>query len=153
MSLTGAMRYSSDRAPWGIGTGKKLLPVSKIKTFGVIAGWLALAFIAFVTLSPIQDRPSLFHPQAEHFAAFAVMALAFVLGYPRRTALIVLFVVFSAFSLEAMQLLTPDRHGRLIDAIVKVAGGLAGIGTGRLMLFMVRSQFGRLRSPAEHSAS
>lgn len=112
----------------------------------MIAGWLALAFIAFVTLSPIQDRPSFADPQAEHFAAFAMMALAFVLGYPRRTALIVVFVIFSAFTLEAMQLLTPDRHGRLLDAIVKVAGGFAGIGMGHLMLLVLRSQFGRLRS-------
>jgi hypothetical protein len=119
----------------------------------VIAGWFALAFIAFVTLSPIQDRPSFANPQAEHFAAFAVMALAFVLGYPRRTALIVLFIICSAFTLEAMQLLTPDRHGRLLDAVVKVAGGLAGIGAGRLLLLALRSQLGRLRSRTEHSTS
>lgn len=127
--------------------------VSKLKTFGVVAGWLALALIAFVTLSPIQDRPSFLHPQAERFAAFAVMGLAFVVGYPRRTALILLFVVFSAFTLEAMQLLTPDRHGRLLDAVVKVAGGVTGIGAGHLILLVLRSQFGRLRSRAEHSAS
>ncbi|MGY4222799.1 VanZ family protein [Bradyrhizobium sp. USDA 4503] len=136
-----------------IWTGKNALLVSKIRRFGVIAGWLALALIAFVTLSPIQDRPSLFHPQIEHFAAFAVMALAFVLGYPRRTALIVLLVIFSAFTLEAMQFLTPDRHGRLIDAIVKVAGGLAGIGVGRFMLLVLRNQLGRLRSGVEQSAN
>ena len=129
-----------------------MLLVSRIKTFGVVAGWLALAFIAFVTLSPIQDRPSFLHPQAERFTAFAVMGLAFVLGYPRRTALIVLFVVFSSFTLEAMQLLTPDRHGRLLDAVVKVAGGLAGIGAGHFILLVLRSQFGRLRSRAEQSA-
>lgn len=115
----------------------------------MVSGWLALAFIAFVTLSPLRDRPSLFNPQAEHFAAFAVMALAFVLGYPRRTALIVLFVIFSAFTLEAMQLLTPDRHGRLLDAIVKVVGGLAGVGAGQFLLLVLRNQFGRLRSPAD----
>ncbi|WP_223968353.1 VanZ family protein [Bradyrhizobium sp. RD5-C2] len=122
------------------------MEISQIRKFGVIAGWLALAFIAFVTLSPIQDRPSFFPPQTERFAAYAVMATAFVLGYPRRTALIVLFVVFSSFTLEAMQLLTPDRHGRLLDAIVKVSGGLAGIGAGHLILLVLRSQFGRLRS-------
>ena len=118
----------------------------------MVAGWLALAFIAFVTLSPIQDRPTFFHPQIERFAAFAVMAMAFVLGYPRRTGLIVLFVVFSSFTLEAMQLLTPDRHGRLLDAVVKVAGGLAGVGAGHFILLVLRSQFGRLRSRAEQSA-
>lgn len=69
------------------------------------------------------------------------MALAFMLGYPRRTVLIVLLVIFSAFTLEAMQLLTPDRHGRLLDAIVKAVGGLAGIGAGRLTLLVLRNQF------------
>ncbi|MHC2335706.1 VanZ family protein [Bradyrhizobium sp. USDA 4454] len=118
----------------------------------MVAGWLALAFIAFVTLSPIQDRPSFFHPQTERFAAYAVMATAFVIGYPRRTTLIVLFVVFSSFTLEAMQLLTPDRHGRLLDAIVKIAGGLAGISAGHFILLVLRSQLGRLRSRAEQSA-
>ena len=50
--------------------------VSKIKTFAVVAGWLALAFIAFVTLSPIQDRPTFLHPQAERFAAAAAVEAA-----------------------------------------------------------------------------
>lgn len=126
---------------------------SKIRTLGVIAGWLALLFIAFVTLSPIQDRPSIASPQTEHFAAFAVMGLAFALGYPRRTLLIALVVICSAFTLEAMQLLTPDRHARLLDAIVKVVGGLTGIGVGRLLLLMLRSQFDRLKSRAEHFPS
>ena len=112
-----------------------------------MAGWLALAFIAFATLSPIEDRPSFAGPQTERFAAFAAMGLAFVLGYPRRTVLIVLVVVGSAFMLEAMQLITPDRHGRLLDAVVKVAGGFTGVATGRLILFLLRSQFPRLKSP------
>ncbi len=127
--------------------------VSMIRLCGAITGWLTLAFIAFVTLSPIQDRPSIANPQTEHFAAFAVMALGFALGYPRRTALIAIFIVCSAFTLEAMQLLTPDRHGRLLDAVVKVVGGLAGIGAGRLLLLVMQSQLARLRSPAKHSPS
>ncbi|MBR0750726.1 VanZ family protein [Bradyrhizobium jicamae] len=123
-----------------------------MRTLGVIAGWLALLLIACVTLSPIQDRPSLAGAQLERFVAFATMGLAFVLGYPRRTLLIVLFVVGSAFMLEAMQLLTPDRHGRLIDAIVKAAGGTCGIATGRLVLLYLRGKIERLRARAEQSA-
>ncbi|UFX42426.1 VanZ family protein [Bradyrhizobium sp. 41S5] len=110
----------------------------------MVIGWLTLAFIAFATLSPIRDRPSFAaDPHVEHFAAFAVMALALVVGYPRRAMLVVLLVVFSAFTLEAMQLLTPDRHGHLADAIVKVAGGLAGIGAGQLLLLPVLRKLSR----------
>ena len=130
-----------------------LLFDSRIRTLGVIAGWLALVLIACVTLSPIDDRPSLAGAQFERFAAFAAMGLAFVLGYPKRTLLIVLVVVGSAFMLEAMQLLTPDRHGRLLDAIVKATGGMCGIGAGRLALLSVRSQIARMKSRSGQSVS
>jgi hypothetical protein len=77
------------------------------------AAWLALAFIAFATLSPIGDRPVLPGPQFEHFAGFALVGFAFVLAYPRHTLLRIVIVIGSAFALEALQLLTPDRHGRI----------------------------------------
>jgi hypothetical protein len=83
----------------------------------ICAAWAALAFIAFATLSPIQYRPTLAGPQLEHFAALAAMGCAFVLAYPGRTTIVIVIVVGSAFGLEALQLLTPDRHGRTIDAL------------------------------------
>ena len=122
------------------------------QTISRIAGWLALAFIAFVTLSPIYDRPSIANPQLEHFAAFAILGLALMLGYPRRMLPIVLIVIGSAFMLEAMQLLTPDRHGRVLDALVKAVGGLCGIGAGRLVLAAVQDQIDRFRKLRGQSA-
>ena len=116
-----------------------------------IAGWLALAFVAFVTLSPINDRPSIANPQFEHFAAFALIGLTLVLGYPRRLLPIIAIVIGSAFMLEAMQLLTPDRHGRVIDAMFKAAGGFCGIGAG-LMLAILQEQFDRFRKLPGQSA-
>jgi VanZ family protein len=118
-----------------------------------IAGWLALAFIVFATLSPIYDRPSVTNPQFEHFAAFALLGFSLMLGYPRRVLPIVLLVVGSAFALEAMQLLTPDRHGRVLDATVKAVGGLCGIGVGRLLLAILQDQAGRFRKLPGRSAS
>jgi VanZ family protein len=97
-----------------------------------IAGWLALAFIVYATLSPIDDRPSVAPPNFERFVAFALVGLAFALAYPKRLVLIAAIVLISAFGLEALQLLTPDRHGRLVDAVIKAAGGLCGIGIGQL---------------------
>jgi hypothetical protein len=112
----------------------------------LVAAWLALAFIAFATLSPLRDRPAVAGPQLEHFAAFALMGLAFVRGYPRRLLLIVAIVLGSAFALETLQLLTPDRHGRLIDAAVKAAGGICGIIAGHFGPLLVREQVARVRA-------
>jgi VanZ family protein len=111
-----------------------------IQRVSIIAGWLALAFIVYATLSPIQARPVIAGLQFEHFAAFALMGLAFGLAYPRRLFLIVAIVVGSAVALEALQLLTPDRHGRVLDALVKAAGGICGIGVGQLGLLFLRVQ-------------
>ena len=38
-----------------------------------------------------------------------------------------LIVLGSAVVLEFVQLLTPDRHGRIPDAVEKIAGGAVGI--------------------------
>ena len=118
-----------------------------IHRVSLTAAWLALAFIAFATLSPIDDRPTIpdAGPQLEHFAAFALMGLAFTLGYPKRTLFIVAIVLGSAFVLEALQLLTPDRHGRVVDALVKAAGGLCGIGASYFIPLLLRSPINRIK--------
>src|ERR1700722_8859494 len=115
-----------------------------IQKVSIAAGWLALVFIVYATLSPIQDRPVVAGPQSEHFAAFAVMGLAFALAYPNRILLVVAIVVGSAFGLEVLQLLTPDRHARVLDALVKAAGGICGISAGQLMSFLLRARFSRV---------
>jgi hypothetical protein len=119
---------------------------SAFHKISICAAWAALAFIAFATLSPIQDRPTLAGPQLEHFAAFAAMGCAFVFAYPGRTPIVIVIVVGSAFGLEALQLLTPDRHARTIDALVKAAGGLGGIGIGRLALWALQKHGPRIQS-------
>jgi VanZ family protein len=90
-------------------------------------GWLALAFIAYATLSPIESRPVIATAQFERFAAFGLVGLALGIAYPKRWRWVAGIVVGSAFALEALQLVTPDRHGRLLDAAIKTAGGLGGI--------------------------
>jgi hypothetical protein len=52
-------------------------------------------------------------------------------------------IVFGgAALLEILQILTPDRHGTLVDALEKMAGGAAGIFLARSIL-----QFGSGRGP------
>jgi VanZ family protein len=116
-----------------------------IQRLSVIVGWLALAFVVYATLSPIGARPVLAGAQLEHFAAFAVIGLAFGLAYPNRVLLVAVIVLGSAFTLEALQLLTPDRHGRLLDALVKAAGGICGIGLSQILPFLLRVQTDRAR--------
>ena len=122
------------------------MPRFDVQRLFILAGWLALALIAYATLSPIKDRPVIAGLQLEHFAAFALLGFAFALGYPRRTVLIIAIVIGSAFTLEALQLLTPDRHGRLLDALVKAAGGLSGIGVMRLGLPILEARFSRIKA-------
>lgn len=108
-----------------------------IQRISVLAGWLTLAFIIFVTLSPIAERPAVTSPHVEHFAAFALLGLAFALAYPSRILLVVALVIGAALGLEALQLLTPDRHGRAADAFVKALGGISGISVGQMVSFLL----------------
>jgi VanZ family protein len=94
-----------------------------------------------VTLSPIQVRPTLSTSSGvERVAAFAVLGLLFCLAYPRKVILVCLIVFGCAVLLEFSQLLTPDRHGRVQDAIEKLAGGAAGIAIGRAILYFEQAR-------------
>jgi VanZ like family len=109
-----------------------------VQRLSAIAGWLALAFVIFATLSPIGMRPSIGNSHLEHFAAFGLIGLAFAMAYPSRILLIVAIVVGAVLGLEVLQLLTPDRHARATDAFVKALGGISGICAGQLIYFLVR---------------
>lgn len=116
-----------------------------IKNATLVTGWLALAFLVYATLSPINLRPVVAEPQLEHFTAFALTGFAFSLAYPRRLLIVVAIVVGSAFGLEALQLVTPDRHGNIIDALVKATGSACGIGAGQLVSLILQTWFRRLK--------
>src|SRR5450755_4119453 len=107
-----------------------------------LAAWGLLAFIAYATISPIEVRPTL--PTSttsfEHLAAFAVLGALFSLAYPRQVALVCLIVLGSAVLLELLRLLTPDRHGRVPDAIEKIAGGAVGIAAGHAILYFDQTE-------------
>jgi glycopeptide antibiotics resistance protein len=101
-----------------------------------VAAWSLLGFIAYATISQVQARPTLStSPNLERLAAFIVLGALFYLAYPRHIGLVCLIVLGSAMLLELAQLLTPDRHGRIQDAIIKMAGGAIGIVAGRAILY------------------
>lgn len=101
------------------------------RRFAAVAGWLSLTFIAFATLSPIGARPHVGGVGFEHIAAFAVTGVLFALAYPRHSLIVVMLVLGSAVVLELSQLLTPDRHARFSDLLMKLAGGSIGIVAAR----------------------
>lgn len=120
---------------------RKILSKSRARKLCMFASWLALAY---ATLSPITERPIVAAaPQLEHFTAFALLGAAFGLSYHNRVALALVIVVGSSFGLEALQLMTPDRHGCLADALVKAAGGLCGLVVGQLAMLALRNWISR----------
>lgn len=104
-----------------------------------IVAWLLLAFIAYATLSSILSRPTLSAASDfERLAAFGTLGLLFCLAYPRHVVFVCLVVLGSAVLLEIAQQITPDRHGRIHDAVVKAAGGVLGIVAGRAAFYFPR---------------
>ena len=112
------------------------------------AAWVSIIAIAYATLahvgfvysiyyklSPILMRVEMTtYAHLEHIIAFAVVGALFSFAYPRRTILVCCIVFGGAALLEILQTLTPDRHGTLVDALEKMAGGAAGIFLARSIL-------------------
>lgn len=118
-----------------------------------VSAWVGLSLFVYATISPLRYRPTLLiSSKLEHLAAFAVLGALFCLAYPRRTPTVLAFIIGDAALLEILQLLTPDRHARLMDAIQKIVGGAAGVVAARCLLhldrarswFKVRSMHGTL---------
>jgi hypothetical protein len=99
------------------------------------AAWAALALIVFLTISPLDMRPvATADPDIERFAAFVLVGLLFGLAYPRRLVVDAAFVMTAAGVLEALQLITRDRHGHIADALVKASGGAFGVAMALMIL-------------------
>jgi VanZ family protein len=106
--------------------------MSLVMTIRLLSRWLAwllVLAIAVVTLVPVELRPVTAAPANwERFAAFMAVGALFCLGYPKHRWRMVGLVVALAGLLELLQHVSPSRHGRLPDGLVKAAGALLGIG-------------------------
>ena len=93
-----------------------------------IVAWTAFAAIVFVTVSPIEMRPGdIFSVDVDRALAFGLLSSMFMVAYPRHALLVGGFIVLSAGGIELLQALSPTRHARLDDAIIKGSGALAGM--------------------------
>lgn len=93
-----------------------------------IVAWTAFAAIVFVTISPIEMRPGdIISVDFDRALAFGLLSSMFMIAYPRHALLVGGFIVFSAGAIELLQALSPTRHARLDDAVIKGAGALGGM--------------------------
>jgi VanZ family protein len=113
-----------------------------------VAAWACLIFIIYATLSSIEDRPQLvsvgvykaFFTVVERFGAYAALGLLFCLAYPRNVTPVCFLVFGSAIVLELLQMFIPDRDARVLDALEKLAGAVAGILVARALLRLQRNR-------------
>ncbi|MFN7023596.1 MAG: VanZ family protein [Pseudorhizobium sp.] len=97
--------------------------------------WLVLLGLIGMTLSPIAARPESGLPvNLERALAFAAAGFLVKLAYPRRFLTAAVLLLVFIVGLEAMQHLTPDRHGHTLDALWKCAGAFAGMAAGALII-------------------
>jgi glycopeptide antibiotics resistance protein len=102
-----------------------------------VAAWACLAFITYVTLSPLGARPELVPGGSlaviERLVAYIVLGFLFRSAYPRHLAFVCILVFGSAIVLELLQNIIPDRDARVVDVIEKLLGGAAGILLGKIV--------------------
>lgn len=103
-----------------------------------LAAWLLAGLILFWTWGPVDYRPGVGHPQLERFCAYFALAVALAAAYPARKRLIAVAVVAAAAVLEIGQDFIPGRDARAVDALAKMAGGVAGVLLASLIQAMIR---------------
>ena len=76
------------------------------RTVTATAAWTSLAFIAYATFSPLNERPEFATDLFSHidqYLAFAVAGSLFGLAYPRQMFFVCILVLGSAVLLELLQ--------------------------------------------------
>ncbi len=108
--------------------------------------WALVAALAFVTLAPIGLRPVVSASATlERAVAYGLVGFVLSIAYPRHRLLALAAVIGVAGLLEAGQVLTWSRHGRLPDFLVKASAGALGVLAGHCAL-IVRARLRAARS-------
>jgi len=106
-----------------------------------VSGWLLVSAAVFLTLAPRTFRPQTgVEHHLEHVLAFALLGLAFGLGYPGRRLLLALLGVAMAALLEVLQAWAPGRHANLSDFMMNAIGVGAGLAAAALVDWMRRKR-------------
>lgn len=116
-----------------------------IRNLARVGAWGLSVAITVMTWGPIGMRPQTGHPVAERAGAYLVLAIAFYIAYPRRWGVATLGMALFAIVLEIGQGFVPGRDPRVVDALTKLAGLLAGVGV--LMIWRLMSTARRPERP------
>jgi uncharacterized membrane protein YccC len=119
-----------------------------------MSGWLLVSAAVFLTLAPRTFRPQTgVEHHLEHVLAFALLGLAFGLGYPGRRLLLALLGVAMAALLEVLQSWAPGRHANLSDFIMNAIGVGAGLAAAALVDWMRRKRRAALATSLDRPSS
>ncbi len=106
-----------------------------------VSGWLLVFAAVFLTLAPRTFRPQTgLEHHLEHVLAFALLGLAFGLGYPGRRLLLALAGVVMAGLLETFQSWAPGRHANLSDFGMNAIGMWVGLAAAAFVDWMRRER-------------
>ena len=110
-----------------------------LTTTARLIAWLLIAAAIFLTIGPQKFRPHTgIEHELEHFLAFAVVGLAFGLGYPGRGLILAPSGIAIAGMLETAQLWVPHRHAYFNDFLVNGSAACIGIAAATLLHWIVR---------------
>ncbi len=99
-----------------------------------IAAWLLVLAAIVLTLGPQKIRPYTgIEHDLEHGMAFALVGLAFGLGYPNHRMILAVLAVAGAGMMEILQQWVPGRHAYLSDFLINGLGACAGIAAAALL--------------------
>lgn len=99
-----------------------------------VAAWLLVLGAVAVTLGPQKIRPATgIDHDLEHGLAFALVGLAFGLGYARHRIALALLAGAGTGLMEFVQQWVPGRHGNVRDFVVNALGACAGIAAAALL--------------------
>ena len=95
----------------------------------VMVSYGTMTDVGFVYSLYFKLKPFLMHADMrsfarfEHIIAFACLGAIFSFAYPGRIAYVACAIFLAAVSLEYLQTWTADRHGTIVGACEKIAGG------------------------------
>src|SRR5688572_7753701 len=98
------------------------------------AAWLLVLAAVVLTLGPQKVRPYTgINHDLEHSLAFALVGLAFGLGYSNHRMILALLAIAAVALLEIVQQWVPGRHAYFSDFVINGLGACAGIAAAALL--------------------